>query len=102
MAKGKEQQNPELDEIQKNVISRLRRIEGQVRGLQRMVNEGKECEDILIQVRAVRSALKSTTKQILRRYITVCHDRAMKAADQDEAYEQMERTAQLLNDFLEG
>ena len=45
---------PELDEIQKNVLSRLRKIEGQIRGIQNMVSDGKECEDILIQVRAER------------------------------------------------
>lgn len=95
-------QSPELDEIQKNVISRLKRIEGQVRGVQRMVAEGKECEDILIQVRAVSSALKSTTKQILRRYLQVCHTRAMSAEDSDKAYEQLEQTVKVLNDFLDG
>jgi DNA-binding FrmR family transcriptional regulator len=84
------------------VISRLKRIEGQVRGLQRMVQEGKECEDILIQVRAVSSALKSTTKQILRRYLQVCHKRAMDAEDTKKAYEQLEATVKVLNDFLDG
>lgn len=95
-------QAPELDDIQKNVISRLKRIEGQVRGVQRMVSEGKECEDILIQVRAVSSALKSTTKQILRRYLQVCHTRALEAADSEKAYEQLEQTVKVLNDFLDG
>jgi len=97
-----EKQAVELDDMQKNVISRLKRIEGQVRGLQRMVQEGKECEDILIQVRAVSSALKSTTKQILRRYLHVCHKRAMDAEDSEKAYEQLEATVKVLNDFLDG
>ena len=43
----------EVDQI----IRRLRRIEGQVRGLQRMIDEGKECEAVLMQLSAVRAAL---------------------------------------------
>ena len=39
------------------ILNRLARIEGQVRGLQRMIEEGKECEQILAQLAAVRSAL---------------------------------------------
>jgi DNA-binding FrmR family transcriptional regulator len=97
-----QEQDPELDEIQKNVISRLKRIEGQVRGVQRMVNDGKECDEILVQVRAVTSALKSTTKQILRRYIMVCHTRALEADDPEEAYRQLEETANVLNNFVDG
>jgi DNA-binding FrmR family transcriptional regulator len=95
-------QEPKLDDIQKNVLARLKRIEGQVRGIQNMVNNGKECEDILIQVRAVNSALKATTKQILKRYIKVCHTRAMQADDPEEAKAQMEKSAKLLADFLDG
>lgn len=93
---------PELDEIQKNVIARLKRIEGQVRGIQRMVSQSKECEDILIQVRAVSSALKSTTKQILRRYLGICHRRAMEAENAEDAYKQLENTIKVLNDFVDG
>lgn len=88
--------------MQQNVISRLKRIEGQVRGLQRMVNEGQECEDILVQVRAVSSALKSTTRQVLKRYVMVCHTRALKAESTDDAYKQLEETAKVLNNFLDG
>ncbi len=40
-----------------SVLNRLRRIEGQVRGLQRMIDEGKECEQVLTQLSAVKSAL---------------------------------------------
>lgn len=39
------------------VVNRLRRVEGQVRGLQRMIEEGKDCEDVLNQLSAVKSAL---------------------------------------------
>lgn len=44
------------DDVER-VLNRLRRIEGQVRGLQRMIDEGKDCESVLTQLAAVKSAL---------------------------------------------
>ena len=41
----------EQDALRKNVLSRMKRIEGQVRGIQKMIESGKECEDILVQDR---------------------------------------------------
>lgn len=54
------------------VIKRLRRIEGQIKGIQKMVEEEKFCGDILIQVSAARSALNSAGGLILENYIKVC------------------------------
>ena len=51
--------------LKHDVLARMKRIEGQVRGIQRMIDEGKECADVLVQVRAVRSALRSATTQIM-------------------------------------
>ncbi|EPR37652.1 metal sensitive transcriptional repressor [Desulfovibrio sp. X2] len=91
-----------IDELQKNVLSRLRKVEGQIRGIQNMVQEGKECEDILIQVRAVRSALKSTTALMLKRYVTACYQKMQEHPDPAEAQRKMEKTIQLLTNFLDG
>lgn len=54
------------------VIRRLRKIEGQVKGIERMVEEGKQCGDILIQVAAVRSAINSVGGLILENYMKNC------------------------------
>lgn len=54
------------------VIKRLRRIEGQIKGIQKMVEEEQFCGDILIQVSAARSALNSAGGLILENYIKVC------------------------------
>lgn len=54
------------------VIKRLRRIEGQIKGIQKMVEEEKFCGDILIQVAAARAALNSAGGLILENYIKVC------------------------------
>ncbi len=53
-------------------LARLARIEGQVRGLQRMVNEGKYCIDIITQIQAVQSALSAVGRRILHKHLTHC------------------------------
>ena len=56
----------------KDVILRLRRIEGQIRGLQRMVEEGVSCPDILTQVAAVTAAIKKVGMVIVQTYMEEC------------------------------
>jgi DNA-binding FrmR family transcriptional regulator len=60
-------------------LRRLKNIEGQVRGLQRMVDEEKYCVDILTQISAVRAALHSVGMLILRRHVETCVSDAIKA-----------------------
>mgnify|MGYP001824475775 FL=1 len=45
------------DEISADIITRLRRVEGQIRGIQRLVDEGSECKDVVTQLSAARGAL---------------------------------------------
>lgn len=56
----------------KDLMNRLSRIEGQVRGVRRMVEEGVYCPDILIQVSAVNAALNSFNKVLLANHIRSC------------------------------
>lgn len=56
----------------KDLISRLNRIEGQVRGIKRMVEEDVYCTDILVQVSAVNAALNSFNKVLLANHIRTC------------------------------
>lgn len=58
-------------------LPRLRRIEGQVKGLSRMVGEERYCVDILTQLRAVRAALKRVEDAVLREHVEHCVRRAM-------------------------
>jgi DNA-binding FrmR family transcriptional regulator len=55
-----------------DVLVRLRRIEGQVRGVQRMVEEGRDCRDIVNQVAAVKAALSSVNSVVLQCYANNC------------------------------
>jgi len=59
--------------VSKGVLnSRLSRIEGQIRGLQRMIGEDKDCESILIQLTAIRGGIESVGSLILKNYMTLC------------------------------
>ena len=60
------------DEVKKNLIHRLNRIEGQVRGINRMVEEDQYCLDILNQISAVRSALNRVGQILLESHIRGC------------------------------
>ena len=61
-----------IDPVTQNALRRLRNIEGQIRGLQRMVMEDQYCIDILTQISAARSALNSVGMKILHRHIDTC------------------------------
>lgn len=60
------------DATRKSVTARLRRIEGQVGGLLRMVEEDRYCVDILTQINAARAALQKVEEQILQDHVSHC------------------------------
>lgn len=60
------------DDNTRKTINRLRRLEGQVRGLQRMVEEGRSCQEVLTLLSGVRSALDATADLILETYLEGC------------------------------
>ena len=92
----------EQERLRTNVLSRMKRIEGQVRGIQRMIHEGKECEDILIQVKAVRSALQSVNQLVLKRYLLRCYgEAATDAAEGNGQPEALERVIKVLTSFVD-
>ena len=62
----------QMDEADKGVTTRLRRIEGQVQGLQRMLESGRECEEVLTQIMAVRSSLDQVGLLLIERHIERC------------------------------
>jgi DNA-binding FrmR family transcriptional regulator len=66
--------------------NRLRRIEGQVRGLQRMVEEDRYCADILVQLSSVQEALRAVGRELLRNHLRHCvRDAVVKGPEQAEA-----------------
>jgi CsoR family transcriptional regulator, copper-sensing transcriptional repressor len=65
-----------MDDERKKILNRLRRIEGQIRGLQRMVERQAPCVDVLTQLAAVTSAMKKTGISVLRVNMNRCLNEA--------------------------
>jgi DNA-binding FrmR family transcriptional regulator len=68
-------------DIKASCLKRLHRIEGQVRGLCRMVEEDRYCIDIVTQISAVRAALRRAEEEILRDHIAHCVEDAIASGD---------------------
>ena len=60
------------DEDKKNLIKRLSRVEGQVRGISKMVDEDRYCEEVLIQISAVINSLRSMNSELLKMHLSTC------------------------------
>ena len=73
---------------------RLNRIEGQVRGLARMIDEDRYCIDIVTQIAAVRAALGRVEEEILRDHVAHCVEHAIKSGN---AAEQRRKVAELMD-----
>lgn len=71
------------------VIKRLRRVEGQIKGIQKMVEEEKFCGDILIQVAAARAALNSVGGLILENYMKNCLKNYLEGETEDDALDKL-------------
>jgi len=72
-------------EIKRAVLNRLRRIEGQLRGLQRMVEEERYCADILMQMSSVQEALRGAGRALLRNHLAHCATAAIRSEDAERA-----------------
>jgi DNA-binding FrmR family transcriptional regulator len=64
-------------------LKRLRRIEGQVRGLQNMVEEDRYCADIMTQISSVHEALRAVGRELMRNHLKHCAASAIRASDAD-------------------
>jgi DNA-binding FrmR family transcriptional regulator len=64
--------------VKKDSLNRLRRIEGQVRGIMRMVDSGEYCIDIINQVVAVQKALDGVSKNVMKRHVESCVSEAIR------------------------
>lgn len=67
------------EDVRERNIKRLRRIEGQVRGLQKMVEEDRYCADILTQISSVQEALRAVGRELMRNHLKHCATSAIKA-----------------------
>jgi DNA-binding FrmR family transcriptional regulator len=70
-------------QIKDRNLKRLRRIEGQVRGLQKMVDEDRYCADILTQISSVHEALRSVGRELMRNHLKHCATTAIRTGEAD-------------------
>lgn len=82
------------NDTKQTCLKRLNRIEGQVRGLSRMVEDNRYCIDIVTQVAAVRAALKRVEEEVLRDHVAHCVEHAIASGD---AEEQRKKVAELID-----
>jgi DNA-binding FrmR family transcriptional regulator len=73
---------------------RLKRIEGQVRGLARMVEDDRYCIDVVTQISAVRAALRRVEQEVLQDHVAHCVDHAIRSGDKAD---QRQKIAELMD-----
>lgn len=83
------------EEDKKTLLTRLRRVEGQIRGIEKMVEGGAYCPDILVQVSAATSALNSFNKELLACHIRCCVAEDIRAG-KDETIDELCRVLRKL------
>ncbi len=78
--------------LKEQSIVRLKRIEGQIRGLQKMVEEHRYCADILVQISAVQESLRAVARLLLRNHLQFCATAAIRSDDakrRDDMYDEL-------------
>lgn len=77
------------DTVKSNIKRRLNRIEGQIRGIQRMIDNDEECGNVLIQIAAVRSAINRVGGLVLENYAQSCIKNAAKMDDNEQSVSEL-------------
>ncbi len=79
---------------------RLRRIEGQIRGLQKMVEEDRYCADIITQIAAAQEALRGVARNLMKNHLHHCAAKALRSAKKEEADEMYDELLGLIYTHL--
>jgi DNA-binding FrmR family transcriptional regulator len=89
--------NPELKDAN---LKRLRRIEGQVRGLQRMVEGDRYCADIIVQVASVQEALRGVARNLMKNHLRHCAAKALSSGKPKESTAMYDELLELIYTHL--
>jgi CsoR family transcriptional regulator, copper-sensing transcriptional repressor len=87
------------DETRGKALGRLRRIEGQVQGIQRMVEEDKYCGDILLQLTAVQGAVEQVQRLLLGRHIESCVADAIRSGSTRDRQKKVDELLEVFSRF---
>ncbi len=91
---GKKPVTPRTDEEKTAVLNRLKRIEGQVRGIQKMVENDRYCVDVLVQISAINNAMNKVGYSLLERHTHHCVADAIKQGEGKEAIDELMKVVQ--------
>lgn len=80
-------------------LKNLNRVLGQVEGIRKMINDNRYCPDILTQLKAVRSALKTIETKILQKHLEGCVTTAMKSSNKEEAQKKIDELTEIFKRF---
>jgi len=83
-------------EIKDSNLKRLRRIEGQIRGLQKMVEDDRYCADIIVQISSVQEALRGVGRALMRNHLRHCASRAIQTGSRQEADQMYDELLELV------
>ena len=83
------------EDVKHNLSLRLRRIEGQIRGLQKMVEEDRYCPDVLTQISSVHESLRSVERVLLRNHLQHCATEVLRSGDEQKARRTYEELTEL-------
>jgi CsoR family transcriptional regulator, copper-sensing transcriptional repressor len=76
-------------DIKRRNLARLKRIEGQVRGLHKMVEEDRYCADILTQISSAQEALRAVSRELMRNHLKHCASAAIRAGEGESMYDEL-------------
>ncbi|MCX7709718.1 MAG: metal-sensitive transcriptional regulator [Clostridia bacterium] len=88
-------------ESKEELLKRLRRIEGQVKGIQKMIEEGKECSEVLTQIAAVRAAINKVGGLILEKHSLACIQNAVSCEEKENALNELAKAMQSFMRFVD-
>jgi DNA-binding FrmR family transcriptional regulator len=76
---------PRESDAKNNLLLRLRRVEGQVRGVQKMVEDERYCPDVLIQMSAIHESLRAVERALMKDHLQHCATEALRSGDAKQA-----------------
>ena len=85
---------PRSETEKQKLTNRLKRIEGQVRGLQKMIEDDRYCVDVLIQLSAIQAALKKVGYSLIERHTKMCVSKAIREGDGENSIDELMKVVQ--------
>jgi DNA-binding FrmR family transcriptional regulator len=77
------------DSVERELRNRLSRIEGQVRGVKKMLEEHQSCDEMLVQLAAIRNAVNSASRQLLEGHMETCVLDSIRSGEGEEAFQSL-------------